>query len=113
MLTYLVMIRPFRSNTSQIANIVAETGTALALLEASVYLHYTGENSDLDWCLIATVCTAVGVLVALSIYSTAKRVKEISSIEDRSMISLPSLNDVELTPFAEHRHIKPTNSLDG
>jgi hypothetical protein len=92
---------------------VAETGTVLALLESSLYLHPAGENSGLDWFLVVTVCAAVGIMIALSIYSTAKSVKEISSIEEKRMIRLPSLNDIELDPFAEHRHIKPMNSLDG
>ena len=84
MLGYLSLCRPFRSLISQIANVVAEVGTVLALLESSLYLHPAVESSTLDWCLVLTVCVVVGLLVALSMYAMAKNVKAIAEIVESS-----------------------------
>jgi hypothetical protein len=80
MLGYLSLCRPFRCLISQIANVAAEVGTVLALLESSLYLHPAVESSALDWCLVLTVCVVVGLLVALSVYAMAKNVKAIAEI---------------------------------
>lgn len=121
LLSYISICRPFRAWTSQIANVVAEAGTVLALLESSLYLHPAVGSSALDWCLVVTVCGVVGLLVALSVVAMARNIKAISEIvepgpdkpSDCRLNENQPESEVSIDSNTDDPHRKAVNSFIG
>ena len=111
MLSYLGVIRPFRNWTSQIANMISETGISLSFLISSLYIQPSVSTTSLDICLVLTVCLTVGVQVLVSIYSLVQTVRAIVEIDSNHVERMevqgkpPPETDMSLESVPDETHL--------